>query len=82
MAAEIQTGNGPYQGVFLITASDATVFTNATRAIRAAGAGNVALRTVLGQTVTCAFLAGETRQICADKVLATGTTSTGIEGMY
>lgn len=82
MAAEIHDWNGPFKGVFAITPSDATIFTNATRAIRATAAGNVNLRTVTGQTVVCAFAAGETRNIMADKVLATSTTATGLEGMY
>lgn len=82
MAANIHDGNGPYKGVFTITPNDSTVFTNFTRAIRATGAGNVNLRTVTGQTVVCAFAAGETRQIMADKVLSTSTTATGLEGMY
>ncbi len=82
MAAEIHYGDGPFKGVFLVTPNDTTVFTNFTRAIRATGAGNINLRTVLGQTVVCAFAAGETRHIMADKVLSTSTTATGIEGMY
>jgi len=82
MAAQIHDGDGPYRGVFLITPNDTTVLTNATRAIRATGAGNVNLRTITGQTVVCAFTAGETRKICADIVLSTSTTATGLEGMY
>lgn len=82
MPATYHDGNGPYKGVFAITPNDTTVFTNYTRAIRATGAGNVNLRTVTGQVVVCAFAAGETRQIMADKVLSTSTTATGLEGMY
>lgn len=73
---------GPFKGVFTVTPNDSTVFATYTRAIRATGAGNINLRTALGQTVVCAFTAGETRQIAADKILSTSTTATGIEGMY
>lgn len=71
----------PAQDVFAITPSDAVDLAFATRAIRAAGAGNVVLITLAGQQRTCAFAAGETRAIRATRVLASGTTATGLEGM-
>ncbi len=71
-----------YRGVFAITPNDGTDLAIFTRAIRATGAGNVSLVGIDGVTTTCAFLAGETRQIRARRVRATSTTATGIEGMY
>lgn len=59
--------------------SDTFNLTKPARAIRVAVAGNVTLITTAGSTVTCAFLAGETRAICATRILSTGTTATGIE---
>jgi len=71
----------PYGYVFAITPNDATDLAIYTRAIRATGAGNVALVTIGGSAVTCAFAAGETRPIRATRILSTGTTATGLEGM-
>lgn len=71
----------PYAQVFVVTPNDGTDLTIFTKAIRVAGAGNVNLTTVGGQTVVCAFLAGETRQIRAKRILSTSTTATTIEGM-
>ncbi len=51
------------------------------RSIRVTVAGNVALITRAGNTVTCAFAAGETRQIYASRIMSTNTTATGMEGM-
>lgn len=73
--------SSPAADVFPITPNDGADLSNTTRAIRAAGAGNVVLITLSGQQRTCAFAAGETRPIRATRVLATGTTATGLEGM-
>lgn len=67
--------------VFTITPDDGADLAIFTRAIRAAGAGDVALVTVGGSEVTCKFTAGETRSIRVTRVKATGTTATGLEGM-
>lgn len=73
--------SSPAEDVFPITPNDGADLSTATRAIRAAEAGNVVLITISGNQRSCAFAAGETRAIRATRVLATGTTATGIEGM-
>lgn len=80
--SEIHHGTEPAGGVVLITPSDTADLANSTRAIRVEVGGDVKVRTVLGQDVVCAFTDGETRPIKAIRIFATGTTSTGIEGMY
>lgn len=51
------------------------------RAIRATAAGNVAVKTQLGNDRTLAFLAGETRPIWVTTIYQSGTTATGLEGI-
>lgn len=51
------------------------------RAIRASGAGNIVVDTMLTASRTIAITAGETRAIYVLKVYQTGTTATGIEGI-
>lgn len=82
MTTVIHYGTEPAGGVVVITPSDTTDLANATRAIRVKAAGDVKVRTVLGQDVVCAFESGETRPIKAVRVFSTGTTATTIEGMY
>ena len=82
----MSTLQDPAQGVFAITPSSNYLETLGgrqviTRAIRCSGAGNLDIIGADGEAATCAFLAGETRAIRAQKVLAT-STATGIEGMY
>ena len=52
------------------------------RALRATGAGNIAVNTVGGGSTArmLAFANGETRRVLVTKVLKIGTTATGIEG--
>lgn len=71
-----------FKGVALVTPSDTANFTDSSRAIRATGAGNIRVLTVLGQDVVCAFTAGETRNIQAWRIFSTNTTATGIEIMW
>ena len=73
--------DSPASDVFPITPDDNTDLGMATRAIRAAGAGDVVLVTVAGNERTCRFADGETRAIRATRVKATGTTATTLEGM-
>lgn len=82
MAATIHDGNYPYKGAFSVTPSDTVDLVNATRAIRATTAGNIKVTMVDGSTPTCAFAAAETRQLMATRIWSTGTTATGIEGMF
>lgn len=73
---------GPAINAFAITPSDSTDLPETTRAINVAAAGNVAVR-MMGQTtpVTLYVAAGIPFPIRVDRVLATGTTATGIVGL-
>lgn len=55
--------------------------TDAFRAIRVTGGGNVVVKTLRGDNRTLSFYDGETRPIYVLKVYQTGTTATGIEGL-
>lgn len=72
----------PATGVYAITPDDGNDLPIRIRAIRATIAGNVAIIGADGIAATCAFIAGETRAIRVTRVKATGTTATGLEGMY
>ena len=74
--------NSPAQGVFAPAQSDTVDLAIATRYIRVTGAGAVKITGVDGVATVCAFAAGETRAIRAARIWSTGTTATGIEGMY
>lgn len=79
---ELYQNSYPAQGVLAITTSDTLDTTKVVRAIRANTAGTIKITSPDGTTATCNFLAGETRPIVATRIWATGTTATGIEGMY
>ena len=74
--------SAPAYGVYVATPSDTVVLPVASRLIRANAAGVINLVGVNGNACLCNFLAGETREIRAMKIFATGTTATGIEVMY
>lgn len=74
--------NDPAYGVFAVTPSDTLELAHPSRAIRVTVAGNVKITGADGVATVCAFAAGETRPIRAHLIWATGTTATGIEGMY
>jgi len=65
-----------------ITPSDSTVYDPRPRALRIGAAGNVAVRDVDGTDITYAVSAGEVLAFSASRVLATGTTATGIVGWW
>lgn len=71
---------GPAWDVVPITPSDTVDLAAPIRSIRATGAGNVVVVTASGAVRTCAFAAGETRQIRATRINSTSTTATGLEG--
>lgn len=73
---------GPAFGVFAVTPSDTVYLAKPTRAIRATVGGTIKITGADGVATTCAFTGGETRPIRAVLIWATGTTATGIEGMY
>lgn len=75
------TSVGAFADVILVTPSNTVDTAKPFRALRATVAGTIAIVTAAGNTVTCAFLAGETRQIAGSRVMATNTTATGIEAM-
>jgi hypothetical protein len=80
--ANMAVGNESAYGVFIVSPSDTVDLTNTTRAIRATVGGVITLIGMDGVQVACAFSSGETRSIKARRILTTGTTATGIEGMY
>ena len=81
--------SAPARGGFAVTPSNSTTFDNVgpnnppARSLYVGGAGNVAVRFVDGSTVTfTAVPAGMILPVHVDRVLATGTTATGIVGLY
>lgn len=64
-----------------VTPSDGTDLQFVTRAINVATAGTVALVTTGGDTTDVFVAAGITFPIRARRILATGTTATGIRGL-
>jgi hypothetical protein len=74
--------DSPAMGVFAVTPNDSTDLAIFTRAIRANVAGTIKITGYDKVDTTCNFLAGETRPIRARRIWSTGTTATGIEGMY
>jgi hypothetical protein len=68
---------------FSIAPSDLDALDAETRAIYVGGAGDLAVTLASGDTVTFAGLgAGSLLPVRAQKVLATGTTATGLLGLY
>lgn len=80
-----------YDG-YAVTPSDGTDLPNGiTRGLYCTGAGNIAVQLVrqdasgavtILSTVTLAVAAGEVLPIAVSRVLATGTTATGISALY
>ena len=75
------TAVDPADDVIVVSPSDTINLAKPCRAIRVAGAGNVQIQTLAGNTVVCAFLAGETRALRATRIWNTNTTATTIEAM-
>jgi len=72
----------PANGVLVITPSNTAIIQESIRAIRVSVGGDVKITFPNGQVAVCAFNSGETRQIRAKIIWATGTTATTIEAMY
>lgn len=73
---------GPITNAFAITPG-AALFDQPTRALWVGGAGNVALETVGGDSVTFSGVAaGTLLPVRARKVVVSGTTATSILGLY
>ena len=75
------TAAGPADYGFAITPSDSEDLPRVTRAIFAAGGGVVKWHNLGGQEQHTTVADGERVPIKARRVLATGTTATGIEGL-
>lgn len=72
----------PAQHLFLITPSDTTYLHYVTRAIRVGSAGDVAVLTSGGETITIANCQdGEILPVMAVKVYSTNTTATDLMGL-
>lgn len=75
--------NSPASDYGAITADDNTDLDNLTRAIYVGGDGDLVVHDPEGNPVTFASLAaGTLLPIRAARVLATGTTATGLVGIY
>lgn len=83
--AEVIAGGGigqPASHLFLITPSDTDTVRYVTRAIRVGTAGDLAVLTLGGETVTIPdVVAGEVLAIQVTKVYSSNTTADGIMGM-
>lgn len=67
---------------FVITKSDTTVFPAHADAIYVGGAGDVAVRTVRGTTLTFSGMqAGSVLPVRCDMVMSTNTTATNLVGL-
>lgn len=86
MADSFQTQSpglqSPASRIAVITPSDAADLAQATRALNVAAAGTVRVTTVGGDTADVYVAAGTTFPIRARRVHATGTTATGIRGLW
>lgn len=73
---------GPASAAFAITPDDATDLSEVTRALYIGVGGNVAMRFLSGQVLTFSNLAaGSVLPVRIDRVLAAGTTATGLIGL-
>ena len=77
----VQTSSGPADFGFQITPSDSTDLDIATRAVFAAGAGVIKWHNMGGEEQHTTVVDGERVPIKARRILATGTTATGLEGL-
>lgn len=72
---------GPFRDIVPITPSDTTVFSDVLCGLLITGnGGNVAIVTEAGNTRTVPVVASQILPVGVQKVLATGTTATGIMG--
>lgn len=71
----------PVTRIETITPSDSTDLVRVTRAINVAGSGTVRMVTLGGDTADLYLAAGIAFPVRVTRVLATGTTATGIRGL-
>ena len=76
-----QTADGPADYSFAITPNNDNDLTRVTRAIKATGAGTVAWHNRDGEAQSITVAADQWTPIRARRILVTGTTATGIEGL-
>ena len=74
--------SSPPQHLFAITPNDGADLATAVRALNVSAAGTVRVTTVGGDTETIYVAAGGAFPVRAIRVWSTGTTATGIVGMY
>ncbi|WP_299734633.1 hypothetical protein [uncultured Roseobacter sp.] len=72
----------PPSNLVPIVPNDSTDLPNAVRSLNVAESGAVRVTTVSGNTATLFIAAGIAFPVRAQRVLSTGTTATGIVGMY
>ncbi len=72
----------PAQHAFAVTPGDEADLTNWALALYVGGSGDVRLDTWAGETVTFANVPAGILPVRARRVRATGTTATGIVGLY
>ncbi len=82
--AQLQTGlDSPYRHAAAVTPSDIVDLSNVSRAIYVGGAGNIALITEQGETVTLiGVTVGSVIRICASRIKAAGTTATNLVALW
>ncbi len=76
-----ETASGPADYGFVITPNNDTDLTIPTRSVFAAGAGVIKWNNLKDEAQTSTVVAGERIPIKAKRILATGTTATGLEGI-
>lgn len=74
--------NSPPSNILTLTPNDGTDLPAVIRCINAATSGSVRVTTINGDTGTVYIAAGVTFPIRANRVWATGTTASGLVGLY
>lgn len=74
--------DSPATGGFDVTPNDSTDLSVATRAIAVLVSGNVKVTTIDGSVLTVYIAAGGPLPLRVTRIWATGTTATGIVGLY
>lgn len=77
----VQSSSGPADYGFAITPSDSEDLAIATRSVYAAGGGVIKWHNMGGAEQHTTVADGERVPIKARRILATGTTATGLEGL-
>lgn len=73
----------PAQNAFIVVPSDSSNLAYVTRGVYLGSAGNMKVTFEYGDTVTFSgLLAGIVYPFCVEKVFSTGTTVSGIIGLY